>query len=100
MVETLIIRRGSGRFTMFVTALVALLTLILPTEANANLHYGQLTKSVVIDGHTLPPGNYVSIQFDGGDVWLTSIEGDGSPIPKSSVTVVDNIGQNERNARI
>ena len=54
-------------------------------------HYGITKQALLVGGRTLPAFSYVSIAYDGGDVWLTSKYDDAERLPKSAIVLIDRI---------
>jgi hypothetical protein len=75
----------NGLLVSCVTALF-----LAPSDAFATYpHIARTKASITVIGKQLPPGSYIPITYDGGTVWITTIQG-AAPLPKTIATVLPN----------
>lgn len=89
MVENAVAPRRTAPVASFLKLAFLCCTFFILGSSHVWAQYGRTTTTITVKGKTLPPGSYVSIVYDGGDVWLTSPAADAERIPKSAVTIVE-----------
>ena len=89
MVENAVAPRRTAPVASFLQFAFLCCAFFILGSSHVWAQYGRTTTTITVKGKTLPPGSYLWIVYDGGDVWLTSPYTDAERIPKSAVTIVE-----------